>query len=664
MRLCLPAILFWASPSILFAQNNKDTLREIRVSAPKQHSGIDVKEQFSAGQQKIQFDSTLLNFYRERSLSELIVAQSPVFVKSYGVNNMATLSIRGASAAQSEVLWNGIPVDNAALGIADISLLQAGLFSNIRIQYGGSSALFGSGNVGGALILEDKIPDFQKSCHLSVSAGSGSYGHLDGLVRADWQNKHWHFDVKAFYEHAQNNFLYQNNQGDWEKMPNALLSAAGGIFSADYLFQQKSGSKIQRQTVSLKVWLQQYNREIPPALFESFSVKQQQDKDLHGLIEWQQKRNRSYFYGKLAFSKGSMNYQDGVVLPNNENNTNQWYAELGWKWQINNPALAKKWLHELLVFLPAQWAVVTGDNLNGEEKQWRPAIAAAYRFQSVNGKLTTNFSFRREWWAAHSGSWLPGWNAELRLIQFVNSGNYFSISLLENVQKSYRVPDIDELFFSPGGNPDLRPEQGWNESGGYSAKLKLGKMQDRNQKYTWEISNETSLFNRNIKDWIYWLGGAVWTPHNLAEVHSRGLETETKISWNKNRFQIYLGLKTAYVLATTTASYLPHDNSIGDQIPYTPRYRGIGNIGFSWSGFFVNYNQQYTGYRFITTDESQFLNPYQTGDLQVSYTFPVAHYTFSVMGQIRNLWNRQYEVVNARPMPGRNFLVSMNVALY
>jgi iron complex outermembrane receptor protein len=136
------------------------------------------------------------------------------------------------------------------------------------------------------------------------------------------------------------------------------------------------------------------------------------------------------------------------------------------------------------------------------------------------------------------------------------------------------------------------------------------------------------------------------------------------ISWHSHRqLKISLGAKTAYVLATTTDSYLPNDNSIGSQIPYTPRYNGIGNISISWKGIFLNYNHQYTGYRFITTDESQFLKPYQVGSLQFSYTFPKNQYSFSIMGQVRNLWDAHFEVVNGRPMPGRSFLVSLRVGL-
>lgn len=644
---------------------SQDTLAEIKITASRQKRSKDVRNQFTSGQQTDHFDAALLNYYRSRNIAALITEQSPVFVKTYGVNNMATLSIRGASAAQSEVLWNGVPINNAGLGVSDVSLLQAGMFDDISIQYGGSSALFGSGNVGGALLLEDKIPDFQPDKNISVTLGTGSFGRLDGLLEADKESNHWHFGMKAFWEQAKNNFSYQSNNGNWFDMTNAALKGGGGIFNADYLFPKRgSNSNILKQDLSIKVWYQQSYREIPPALFESVSVKQQEDKAFHSLVQWDQQRKRSYYYGKIAFSNEFLSYRDGVVLPNNENRTNQWYAEMGWKWWINNPLEAKKWLHELLVFFPVEWASVSGENLNGSEAEFRPAAVVAYKLQSVNDRLQTNFSLRREWRNGRNASWLPGWSGKCQLLQTSSLKNYFSVSLLVNVQKSYRVPNINELYFSPGGNPDLKPEQGWSEDAGISLKLQLNKNKDFPEYYSWQFTNQTSFFNRDIKDWIYWLGGAIWTPHNLAAVHSRGVETEMNISWHSHRqLKISLGAKTAYVLATTTDSYLPNDNSIGSQIPYTPRYNGIGNISISWKGIFLNYNHQYTGYRFITTDESQFLKPYQVGSLQFSYTFPKNQYSFSIMGQVRNLWDAHFEVVNGRPMPGRSFLVSLRVGL-
>src|SRR5690606_29447988 len=134
------------------------------------------------------------------------------------------------------------------------------------------------------------------------------------------------------------------------------------------------------------------------------------------------------------------------------------------------------------------------------------------------------------------------------------------------------------------------------------------------------MESAVQYFNRQIEDWVYWLGGAIWTPHNLAAVHSRGLETDNSFSYYDKSFKIELGLKTAYVLATTTESYLPGDGSIGKQIPYTPRYNFISYLSLSYKRLLLHYAHTYTGYRFVTVDESQYIDPYHAGSFQLGYT--------------------------------------------
>jgi iron complex outermembrane receptor protein len=81
--------------------------------------------------------------YQMQSLANLLTQQVPVFVKSYGFNGLATLNFRGSSSAQSAVYWNGIPIQNAALGIADVSTLPVAFMQKVNIVYGGFGCLMG-----------------------------------------------------------------------------------------------------------------------------------------------------------------------------------------------------------------------------------------------------------------------------------------------------------------------------------------------------------------------------------------------------------------------------------------------------------------------------------------------------------------------------------------
>src|SRR5690606_1864506 len=147
--------------------------------------------------------------YQTQNIAQLLSQQTPVFIKSYGLNGLATLNFRGSSAAQSQVYWNGVPIQNAALGIADISLLPVGFMHDIAILYGSSAALLGSGNVDGALLLSSEDPYFDTN-HLSyeLGLGAGIFSQYQLAGKINSQHRKWFISVKALGQSAKNNFPY------------------------------------------------------------------------------------------------------------------------------------------------------------------------------------------------------------------------------------------------------------------------------------------------------------------------------------------------------------------------------------------------------------------------------------------------------------------------
>jgi len=93
------------------AQNINDTvLHEVKVHGRHKVTAETKINDFSPGQKVKTVDSATLQQYQLQSMGNLLSQQEPVFVKSYGFNELATLSFRGASAAQSAVYWNGVPI--------------------------------------------------------------------------------------------------------------------------------------------------------------------------------------------------------------------------------------------------------------------------------------------------------------------------------------------------------------------------------------------------------------------------------------------------------------------------------------------------------------------------------------------------------------------------
>jgi vitamin B12 transporter len=613
-----------------------DTLKEVKVKARRAKVKVSNDERlntYSPGQTVITIDSTILEQYKFQTIANLLAQQVPVFVKSYGLNNVATLNFRGASAAQSQVYWNGIPIQNAALGVADVSLLPVELMNKVNVVYGSSSALWGSGNVGGALLIENDVPAFSDSVQFtqSASAVAGSFGHYRFGIKSALSEERFAFTVNLFGQSARNNFHYTDANDSSRRMTNAGLQSGVGLLQAAYKVND-------RNTVTARAWYQQYYREIPPALFETTSLKNQRDETIRLMLDWKRTGTKTSTYVKTAYIRDYVWYRDTTVLVDSRNYTNQVYAETGIDHRFNEH-------HKLLIFTPIHLSWIDRVTQGDRYIQNRYALAASYLFTGINERLNLSVNGRGE--IVNDISFLlPGLNASYDVTNW--------LQLRGNVQRTYRVPTLNELYYSPGGNPNLKPEKGWNEDAGYTVSIRR----------RWILQHSLSAYNRVIDDWILWLGGAIWTPHNIASVHSRGLETENKLQYKLNDVTIHLGINATYTMATTIASYLPGDGSIGKQIPYTPLYNGQGNIGVSWKRLYANYNHTYTGLRYITTDESFGIPSYTTGNLQLMYYIPVGGNRLQLTAQCNNLWNTQYQIVNARPMPGINWLAGLSFTFY
>ena len=613
-----------------YAQAVTDTLKEVKISGKKKKrvSQDERINTFSPGQKVTTIDSTTLLQYQSQSVANLMAQQTPVFVKSYGLNGLATLNFRGSSAAQSQVYWNGVPIQNAALGIADVSLLPVSLINKLHVIYGSSASMWGSGNVGGALLMESEQPRWDSSGGaFSVAMGAGSFGQYTAGGKYSANNSRWSFSANALVQRAKNNFNY-TSFGERQEITNGDLRGIAVLPQIAYKMNK-------RNSIRLAVWYQNYYRQIPPALFESESKKERKDESVRVLLNWNQEGRRSSAYIRTAFMTDKMGFEDEVILQTTANTSYQYYLE---------PGIKKRWgqRHQLILFAPIQLSWMK--QYTSTHYQSRYAVAAAYAYTDLEERFSGAVSVRGEQ-INNQSVMLPGVSASYALTRW--------LSVTGNVQKTYRAPTLNELYYDPGGNKDLKAEHGWGQDIGYKVQARLG---SRGM-----LHHDAAVYNRRIHDWVLWLGGAIWTPHNIASVHSRGIETENLLTMAVGEWKLHLGVNTAYMVATTMSTYLPNDNSAGKQIPYTPHLNGQGNVGFTYRGLSFNYNQTYTSLRYVNIDETDLIAAYHTANLHVGYQLPMRTTALRFSVQLNNILDAEYQVVRARPMPGFNWVAGITL---
>lgn len=647
----LLAILVFTFSSIpygLWAQSSAtDTLENIYFS-DSAAINMDVKSVFLDKESGLLFDKKAKLVFNQVSLDQFLSTHSAIFIKEYGINSSSTLTLRGTAASQSQIIWEGIPINNAATGTGDLSLYATGIFDQIQVKYGSSSSLYGNGNIGGTLLLHATLSD-QPSFQANLAMGS--YKNAQASFKGNWVSKYGIFNLKLFGSTLANDFTYTATDDTKAHMTNAQKKEGGGMLS--YYHTLPIFSKKKPLLINLNTWLQSTTRHIPPALFENASAKIQQDNSWRNVLNLTQPiGNAGSIYSKTAFSQERYDYRDSLSFIDQQYTLHNIYSEVGWSHSL---PLSPHWKQHLLIFLPAQYNSLTNAHTHSSNHLSRYGIAAHYQLQHLQDWLTLQLGLRQEFQNQMDIPFIYNISAHTRLLQYSNKRHTLQLPLFISLQNSYRIPTLNELYYFPGGNKNLRPEYGINKELG--ARLLFRE----NKTDYFQLQLASTYFHRNVQDWIYWLGVSMWTPYNIASVYSRGWDHQLKLEKNKANTKWYATIDYAYTIATTTASYLPTQAIIGKQIPYTPRYVVRTNVGLTWHQLLINLSHNYTGYRFTNLDESGYLLPYQLYALQTRYTIPIAsHQLISLQLMVNNLFNTNYQAVHQRPMPLRHFLFSIS----
>ncbi|MEI6021838.1 MAG: hypothetical protein WCR21_11980, partial [Bacteroidota bacterium] len=185
------------------------------------------------------------------------------------------------------------------------------------------------------------------------------------------------------------------------------------------------------------------------------------------------------------------------------------------------------------------------------------------------------------------------------------------------------------------------------------------------QKNAWYFESNLSAFSRLIDNWILWTPGAGGIAHgtNVQQVWSRGTETSWKIQYHHKQLKVGMQINTAYILSTVERTAQSQSDVIGKQLIYNPRYQINASFFVQFRQLSAYYIHQYVGYRFISSDNAQWLNPYHVANLKMSMAIQKKRNNVQVFLACNNVFNQHYAVMAMRPMPYRNYEIGMNLIL-
>jgi len=587
-------------------------------------------EDFQTGFKKTTIDSAIILQSNAQSLADLLSFNTPIHIKNYGPANIATASFRGTGAQHTAILWNGFNIQQPMLGQFDFSLFPNLAVDAIEIQHGGNGALFGSGAIGGTIILK-QLPKWNDGLVSNFTLTAGSFGRLQQTVALAYSNKSYSGKLMVSHQESKNDFEYYSNTNlprKKSRLTNANLKQY--FVTTDHYWKYKL-----RHTFAIHGWYHLSNRQIAPSLNEATSNAFQDDKALRIAADWNYKTNQEYLTIRTGLFYDVLNYSDINKSTYAKSNSQNWIAEIEY---------AKKWGRYIKSNTGINFTSThaTADGYQNKIAQQRTALFYALKFNK--NKWTVQQSTRIETVDKTVTPIMPSagvlyeWNKKLHLTA--------------NFSRSFRVPTLNERFWQPGGNPNLLPEDGWGGEVG--------------TKYTSEIWHikweyQATFFTRNNFNQVVWLmGNGFPQPVNMKHILTSGTEQSIKLEYPiHHKWKIASNHAINTTEAINKRKVSPNDASENKYLIYTPRISQQHQVSIKYASHSLSYQHAYNGMRYTTSDNTDWLDNYAIGNIFLLIGYPIRQVKTTFQFGINNIWNTNYVVVADRPMPGRNYQLTL-----
>lgn len=229
-----------------------------------------------------------------------------------------------------------------------------------------------------------------------------------------------------------------------------------------------------------------------------------------------------------------------------------------------------------------------------------------------------------------------------------------SVVVRASAARNYRYPTLNDLYFRPGGNKNLKPERGWTFDAGLETTLKGDAR---------SLRASATVFDSRIDDWILWIGSpklGIYTPINIRRVHSYGIETKLSAeAKTSGGWRLLLDGNFAWTRSINRGDpFSPADESVGKQLVYIPVYSAALTARVEWRRWELTYKWNWYSERYTMSSNDLGVlgrvKPYFMSDLSLEKGLDCKWASFSLKGCIHNLLNEEYESVLSRPMPRLN----------
>ena len=669
-------LLFVILPFFAMAQEEDDIKWYLNLPEVPIYAERPIKE---IGVQQTKMDSIVLKENIALSVADILTFNSSIFVKNYGRATLSTVSFRGTSASHTQVSWNGMKINNPMLGMTDFSMIPSYFIDDATLLHGTSSVNETGGGLGGSVRLSTK-PAQADGFGLQYIQGVGSFKTFDEFLRLTYGNEHWQTSTRVVYSTSPNDYEYRNHdkkENIYDENMNIIDQYypiernRSGAFKDFHFLQEAYYDTKKGDKFGFNAWYIDSYRELAMLSvdygdatdFENYQLEQ----TFRSVASWDHLRENwklaakgGYIYTWMAYDY-KRDVGNGIManMIQSRSTINTFYGQMDGEYYIG-----KKWLftasvaaHQHFVYSRDRSIMLQNGNVapvgyhkarieltNSVSIKWRPI-----------DRLGMSVVVREEMYGKEWTPIIPAF-----FIDGVISKRG-DVVAKASVSRNYRFPSLNDLYFMPGGNPDLKKENGWTYDAGLS--FAIGK------EGVYSLSGSANWFESFINDWIIWLPTTkgFFSPDNIKDVHAYGIETKGDLEVILSKeWKLSLNGTLSWTPSINEGDpRSPADKSVGKQLPYVPEYSSTVTGRLTWKTWSFLYKWCYYSERFTMSSNDITLTgklpEYFMSNIALEKVISCKWADFSIKGAVNNLFDEEYLSVLSRPMPGINFEVFLGI---
>lgn len=621
------------------------------------------------GLQYTHIDSAALRDNISLSMADVLGFNSSVFVKSSGRATLSTVAFRGTAPSHTAVTWNGLPVNSPAMGLTDFSMLPSYLIDDASLLHGASSLTRTSAGMGGMVDLSTSATEIEEGFNAQYVQGVGSFTTLDEFLKLTYGNDRWKFSTRAVLSTSDNDFSFVNKDRKefvYDENHNIIDSYypndknRNGEYSDFHVLQQIYYTAPKQHNIGLQVWYTGSVRHVPLNTVDYVDsrdyIKKQRDNIIRAVASWQHRANKMTFNARAGYVHQWNAYDyaiersEGVMTHSITSRTkvNTFYGDGDWNWSPTGN-----------VFLSANVSV-KHDNVSTidhaalagvksyDESRCDIGAAISARWQATP-RLGLSAVIRQDIAGDNIDSPTPALFADYVVYRPAN------VTIKGSIARNHHFASLNDLYFLPGGNPDLKAEHGWSYDFGASMNKAIGSNSSLSASVNW--------YDSYIKDWILWLPTfkGFFQAQNIRNVHAYGIESSIGFANRFNRdWALDINANIAWTASINDSEPMsPNDKSAGKQLPYVPKLSAALTGHLTWKLWALQYKWCYYSKRYTmsSNDEtiSGYLPRYFMSNLSIERRIPLRTLKLTAKLAINNLFDADYQTIMSHPMPGTNF---------